>query len=199
MLFPHLGSIAVYRILLPALVLFAATPARADVVQATPAGFELSQAITIDVPPARAWAALKLPQLWWNHEHSYSDDSANLYLEARAGGCFCEKLDGGKGGVEHARILYVAPGRMLRMAGSLGPLQAEAVTGTLTFRLDPEGDKATRLTMTYVVGGYVRAGAETLAPKVDEVLAIQLLGLKTFAETAPVAPKPTERKAEPGR
>lgn len=187
------------RIALLGLALLAATPAQADIVQATPAGFELNQAITIDVPPARAWAALKLPQRWWDKEHTYSDDSANLYLDAQATGCFCEKLDGGKGSVEHARILYIAPGRMLRMVGALGPLQAEAVTGTLTFRLDPEGEKATRITMSYVVGGYVRAGADTLAPKVDEVLAIQMLNLKTFAETAVVVPKAPERKAEPGR
>lgn len=180
-------------------LLLAATPVRADVVQATPAGFELSQAVTIDASVARAWAALKLPQRWWDKDHTYSDDSANLYLDAQATGCFCEKLDGGKGSVEHARILYIAPGRMLRMVGSLGPLQAEAVTGTLTFKLDPEGDTRTRITMTYVVGGYVRAGADTLAPKVDEVLAIQLLNLKTFAETAVVVPKAADKKAEPGR
>lgn len=53
------------------------------------------------------------------------------------------------------------------MTGALGPLQAEAVTGTLTFRLDPETDKTTRIPLEYVVGGYVRAGADTLAPKVD--------------------------------
>lgn len=187
------------RVALFVLAMLAATPVRADVVQATPAGFELSQAITIDVPVARAWAALKLPQRWWDKEHTYSDDSANLYLDAQATGCFCEKLDGGKGSVEHARIVYIAPGRMIRMVGSLGPLQAEAVTGTLTFKLDPEGEKATRITMTYVVGGYVRAGADTLAPKVDEVLAIQLLSLKTFAETAVVAPKAADKKADPGR
>lgn len=168
-------------------LLWSATiPASAEVVRATPAGFELSQTVTIDVPSARAWAALKVPQYWWDKDHTYSDDSANLYLEAQAGGCFCERIPESKGSVEHARIVYVAPGRMLRMVGALGPLQAEAVTGTLTFKFDAEGEKATRITMTYVVGGYVRAGADTLAPKVDEVLALQLLNLKTFAETAPV-------------
>jgi uncharacterized protein YndB with AHSA1/START domain len=185
--------------LLAIFALSLATPAQAEVVQATPAGFELSQAITIDVPIARAWAALKLPQRWWDKDHTYSDDSANLYLDAQATGCFCEKLPDSKGSVEHAHIVYVAPGRMIRMVGSLGPLQAEAVTGTLTFKLDPEGDDKTRLTLSYVVGGYVRAGADTLAPKVDEVLALQLINLKTFAETAvPLAPA-TRKPADPGR
>ena len=187
------------HILLAIAALSFTAPARAEVVQATPAGFELSQSITIDAPIARAWAALKLPQRWWDKNHTYSDDSANLYLDAQATGCFCEKLPESKGSVEHARIVYVAPGRMIRMVGALGPLQAEAVTGTLTFKLDPEGDDKTRLTLSYVVGGYVRAGADTLAPKVDEVLAVQLLNLKTFAETAmPLAPAP-KKPAEPGR
>ncbi|MFC3581658.1 SRPBCC family protein [Sphingomonas hylomeconis] len=176
-----------------------AVPARADVVQATPAGFELRQAVTIDVSIARAWAALKLPQRWWDKDHTYSDDSANLSLDAQAPGCFCERLPDGKGSVEHAHIVYVAPGRMMRLVGSLGPLQAEAVTGTLTFKLDPEGDSATRMTMTYVVGGYVRAGADTLAPKVDEVLALQLINLKTFAESATAAAPASKKPAELGR
>ena len=80
---------------------------------------------------------------------------------------------------------------MIRLSGALGPLQAEAVIGTLTFKLSPEGSNATRLTLTYVVGGYVRAGADTLAPKVDEVLALQVLNLKSAAEgPQPSAPTP---------
>jgi uncharacterized protein YndB with AHSA1/START domain len=169
-----------------------AAPANADVVQATPGGFEIKQVVTVDVPIAHAWETLRAPQKWWSKEHTYSDDSANLYLDAQATGCFCERMKD-KGSVEHARIVYIAPGRMIRLVGALGPLQAEAVTGTLTFRLDPEGSNATRVTLTYVVGGYVRAGADTLAPKVDEVLAVQMLGLKSAAEAAP------EPEAKPGK
>ena len=190
---------AMKSILLAVTASMLSVPARAEVVQANPAGFELRQAVTIDVPIARAWAALKLPQRWWDKDHTYSDDSANLYLDAQATGCFCEKLPDSRGSVEHAHIVYVAPGRMIRMIGSLGPLQAEAVTGTLTFKLDPEGNAATRVTMTYVVGGYVRTGADTLAPKVDEVLALQLINLKTFAETAVAAAPATTKPVEPGR
>lgn len=168
--------------------LLLATPAQADVVQSSASGFELTQVVTVDVPIARAWDALRSPQRWWSKDHTYSDDSANLYLDGQATGCFCERLPEGKGSVEHARIVYIAPGRMIRMVGSLGPLQVEAVTGTLTFRLDPEGSNATRVTMSYVVGGYVRAGADTLAPKVDEVLALQMLSLKSAAEAAPPPP-----------
>lgn len=166
-----------------------ATPAAAEVVNATAGGFEINQVVTVDAPIQQTWDTLRSPQRWWDKEHTYSDDSANLSLDSQATGCFCERIPG-KGSVEHAHIVYIQAPRMIRMAGALGPLQAEAVTGTLTFKLDPEGSNATRVTLSYVVGGYVRAGADTLAPKVDEVLALQLVNFKSAAESAPPAAAP---------
>lgn len=173
--------------------LLAAVPAAADVVSATATTFEIQQQITIDAPIVRTWETLRSPQKWWSKEHTYSDDSANLYLDAQATGCFCERL-ANKGSVEHAHIVYIQPPRMLRLRGALGPLQAEAVDGTLTFQLEPEGSGATKVSMSYIVSGYVRAGADTLAPKVDDVLAIQLKGLKTAAEAPVPAEEPTGDK-----
>jgi len=47
-----------------------------------------------------------------------------MQLELRAGGCFCETMAGRDGrpagSVEHARILYIAPGRQLRLPGAPG-------------------------------------------------------------------------------
>lgn len=172
-----------------------AAPAAAEIVQATPAGFDVKQVVTVDASITRTWTALLKPQSWWDHDHTYSDDSANLSLDPRAGGCFCEAIPESKGAVEHARIVYIQGPRMLRMNGAIGPLQAEAVMGTMTFKLDPETATTTRVTLEYIVGGYVRAGADTLAPKVDEVLATQLIGLKAAAEAGP---KPA-RDLEPTR
>ncbi len=164
----------------------AATPARAEVVASSATMFDLKQELTVDAPVQQTWDALKAPQRWWNAEHTYSGKAENLYLDAQASGCFCERLDN-KGSIEHLRIAYIQPPRMIRFTGSLGPLQAEAVAGTLTIRLDPAGANATKVTLTYLVAGHIRAGADTLAPKVDEVLAQQLLGLKSAAEAAPAA------------
>jgi uncharacterized protein YndB with AHSA1/START domain len=175
-----------------ALALLLVTTASADVVSATPTTMEIHDAITIDAPIQQVWDTLRSPQRWWSKDHTYSDDSANLYLDTQATGCFCERFPDRKGSVEHARILYIQPPRMIRLSGALGPLQAEAVVGTLTFKLDPEGSNATKLTLDYVVSGYVRAGADTLAPKVDEVLALQVVNLKSAAEAPPPpAPPPT--------
>jgi uncharacterized protein YndB with AHSA1/START domain len=168
-----------------ALALPLAVPSAAEVVAATPTTMVIRQSATIDAPIQQVWDTLRAPQRWWNKEHTYSGDSANLYLDAQATGCFCERLPGHKGSVEHGRIVYVEAPRMMRLSSALGPLQAEAVVGTLTFKLDPEGSNATKVTLDYVVSGYVQAGADTLAPKVDEVLGLQLAGLKAIAEAPP--------------
>lgn len=172
------------HVMLAASLLSLAAPAPAETVKSSANGFEISETVTVDAPITRVWATLLDPQKWWDKEHTYSGDSANLSMDAQAPGCFCEKLPD-KGSIEHMHIVYVQPPLMLRMTGALGPLQAEAVNGTLVFKLAADGGTATKVTLTYVVGGYVRVGADTLAPKVDEVLALQMVDLKAAAEKAP--------------
>lgn len=161
-------------------------PARAEVASATPGGFEVAETVTIDRPIEQVWDVLRSPQKWWDREHTYSGDSANLYLDPQATGCFCEKLPG-KGSIEHARVIYVQPPRALRLSGALGPLQVEGVSGSLSFVLKKAGDGTTELAVSYVVGGYFRQGAEALAPVVDKVLGNQVMRLKQAAEAAPSA------------
>jgi hypothetical protein len=155
----------------------ASAPAAAEVKSVTPAGFETENKAVVAATPAKAWAMLGQPGQWWNKEHTYSGDASNMTLRLRAGGCFCERVPAGGGTIEHARIVYAQPGVTLRLQGGLGPLQAEAAIGTLTWTLKavPGG---TEVTQTYVVGGYVRGGADRLAPLVDKVLAEQLAGLQ---------------------
>lgn len=73
---------------------------------------------------------------------------------------------------------------MIRMTDGLGPLQAEAVTDTLTSKLDAGGAGATKPSMTYIVGGFMRQGGETLPPLVDRVLGDLIARRKTAAEGA---------------
>lgn len=184
---PSVATIALLAAAVPV------APVAADVTASATDSFVVEQTLTLDAPAAVVWETLRAPQKWWDPEHTYSNDSANLYLDSQATGCFCEKIPG-KGSVEHAHIVYVAPGRMIRMVGGLGPLQAEAVSATLSLKLDPEGDNATKVTLTYVVGGYMRQGGETLAPLVDTVLATQLARLKAAAEAAPPPPAAADKK-----
>lgn len=164
-----------WRLAASALLAAAAWPAGAEVKSSSPAGFRVETTLTVAAPPAETYAALGRISEWWDPAHSYSGRSASLRLELRAGGCFCEALDGG-GTVEHLRVVFAQPGKLLRLQGGLGPLQAQAAAGTLAYALKavPGG---TQISQTYVVGGYVD-GAEKLAPAVDQVLAQQLQRLQ---------------------
>ena len=161
--------------------------ARAEVKDAGANGFSIRIATPVNASPDAVWETLRAPQRWWSKEHTWSGNADNLYIDSQATGCFCEKLPG-RGSVQHARLIFVDKGKMLRMEGAFGPLQGEAIVATLTFELSPDGDNATKVKMTYVAGGYSPTGFEKLAPLVDGVLSTQLDGLKTAAEAPPPAP-----------
>jgi hypothetical protein len=163
----------------------AATPARAEVVQQADNGFVVQASVTVATDPDSTFAMLRTPAKWWDKDHTWTGNAENLYMDAQAGGCFCELIpneattEGGapqrtlRGSVQHMQILYVDPGRLLRLSGALGPLQSEAVTGAMTLTLKPVKG-GTRITLDYVVGGFMRMKTGDIAPAVDKVLAAQL-------------------------
>ena len=169
-------------------LLLAAT-ARADVVETAASGFLVREEATIDAPVDKVYRALTTEVgRWWNPEHTYSGDAANLSIDPRPGGCFCEKLPDG-GGVEHLTVAYVAPGKVLRLRGALGPLQGHGVSGSMTWHLAPAAS-GTKLDLSYSVGGYMQGGFDKMAPAVSFVLGEQLGRLKAYVETGkPAAPK----------
>lgn len=157
-----------------------AAPACAAILSATEAGIVIEQTTTVAAPPASVWTALIAPARWWSSKHSWSGDARNFTLAARAGGCFCEALPDG-GSVEHMRVVFVRPGRLLRMTGGLGPLQADAATGPLTVTLEPVAG-GTALVMRYAVAGVARMPLPVLAPVIDSVLGEQVRRLRAVAE-----------------
>src|SRR6516162_4454177 len=163
------------------LVMLSGTPAQ-SAPQVTPNGFLVQFEVSVNAPPAKVYEAL-VGQIgsWWNPEHTYSHDAKNLSIDARPGGCFCEKLPN-SGGIEHLRVVYVAPPQVIRFSGALGPLQASGVAGSMTWKLTGESD-STRLELTYSVGGFIPGGFEKIAPAVEAMLREQLDRLKRFAET----------------
>jgi hypothetical protein len=116
-------------------------------------------------------------------DHSYSGEAANLTLDARAGGCFCEKLSDG-GSVEHMRVVFAQPGALLRLQGGLGPLQGMNGAGTMDFALAEAEGARTTLRFRYTVGGYVPGGLDAIADAVDGVLAWQLKRLQEYLAEA---------------
>src|SRR4030095_5770087 len=133
---PHnVGAAAMRRCSLGklALVMLSGTPAQ-SAPQVTPNGFPVKFEVSVNAPAAKVYDAL-VGQIgsWWASEHTYSGDAKNLTIDARPGGCFCEKLPNG-GGIEHARVIYVAPREILRLSGALGPLQTAGGAGTLIWQ-----------------------------------------------------------------
>ena len=158
-----------------------ATAARAEVVDVQASGFEVRQTAHIAAPPAQVYAALGQVGRWWSNEHSFSGDAANLSLEPKAGGCFCETLKDG-GWAAHMRVIYAQPGQALRLEGAIGPLQTLGATGHLIWTLTAK-DGGADLVQTYDVGGYAKGGFNGWATPVDGVLTAQLARLKRFVET----------------
>jgi len=152
----------------------------AAVVAVSPSGFVIRHETSVAAPPAQVYETITRIGSWWSPRHTYSHDAANLSLDAHAGGCFCERLPNG-GSIEHMRVLYVAPGKTIRMSGALGPLQAHGLAGSLTWNLAPAGE-GTTLTVTYSVGGFMEGGFEKMAPGVDGMWAEQVQRLKGYIE-----------------
>ena len=165
-----------------------AKPCGATVVDQAQNGFAIQQKLLIAAPTDKVYAALLAPEKWWSPDHTFSHSAANLALDARAGGCFCETLPGG-GSVQHATVAAAMPGALLRLRGPLGPFQGQGVDGALTFTLKATRD-GTDLTLDNVVGGYMKGGFGTWPTAADAMLAVTLARLKTFVETGSPDPKP---------
>ncbi|WP_229710196.1 SRPBCC family protein [Novosphingobium indicum] len=184
-------------------------PAVGKVASVSDRGFVVQQVVEVSVAPDEAWATLIKPSEWWDSNHTWSGDAANLSIEPRAGGCFCEVLPNKtspraapRGSVEHMRVVYIEQERVLRMVGALGPLQGEALNGTMTIQLKPEGEGSrTQILLEYVVGGYSRSAFEKLAGSVDGMLGEQLKGYVSkfggaFDAAFPLSEPGSEQQAE---
>lgn len=152
----------------------------AEVADSSLSGFTVKFSVPIHAAPAQVYAALIQVGNWWDPAHTFSGDAHNLSIEEKAGGCFCEKLPD-HGGVRHLEVLTVMPGKKLVMSGGLGPLQSIAASGSMTFQITTAGD-GSKLDVVYTVAGYLPAGMNTWAPRVDGMLQQQLTRLRNFIE-----------------
>ncbi len=153
-----------------------AAPALAEVVSQTADGFTLRYQVVLETTPEDIWISLGRIGDWWEDAHTYSGDAANMTIELKPGGCFCEALPGG--GVRHGEVVMAWPERMLRLYAALGPLQATDPAAALTFEWATEGGGQT-LTATYVVAG---PGLGAFAGGVDGVLKTQFDNLARHIE-----------------
>lgn len=151
-----------------------------DVLDSTAGGLTLQNTRVVPTDPAATWTALvEAVDRWWPKDHTWWGAASRLAIDARAGGCFCEIA--GDRQAQHMAIVFVEPGRLLRMTGGLGPLQGMGIDGVLEWRLEPQ-DAGTRITLFYRVGGYTPDDLAKFAPVVDQVQALQLGGLVKYLE-----------------
>lgn len=182
------GFVVTVSIVAASAALACAAPARAEIVNAGPAGFNLRHVAEVPNPAPVVWAALAEVGKWWDPEHTYSGDSRNLTLEPFVRGCLCEKLSL-YAGIEHATVIYAQPAKTLRLSGALGPLQEFGVSGVMTWNIEPAGG-GSRITLTYSVGGVADRPLADWAPLVDEMLGGQLKRLTRYiTQGNPEAPK----------
>jgi uncharacterized protein YndB with AHSA1/START domain len=144
-------------------------------------GFTLEITTHIGATPEKVYSALIQPARWWSADHTFSGNAANLQLDAKAGGCWCETLPNG-GSVLHLTVVYVDPNKALRLRGALGPFQGMGVDGALTWKLKAAGG-GTDLSAVYVLGGYNKDGFAELSQAADGVLSEQVGRLRKLLET----------------
>ena len=77
-------------------------------------------------------------------------------------------------------VVYIEPGKVLRMEGGLGPFQLMAVSGSLTFTISTQKDHS-RIGVRYTAGGYIPGGAGKYAILFDQVLGEQFRRLAAYA------------------
>jgi hypothetical protein len=166
------------RSILFASLLALSAPAAAEVVSSGPNGFEVRETVNLVVPPPEAFAAFARIGAWWSGEHSYSGEPANMRLDLRAGGCFCEQWK--SGGVEHLRVAVVQPGERLVMTGALGPLLYEGAAGVMDVKFERIAG-GSKVTIDYRAAGFANNNGDKLAPAVDSVLAEQMKRFRVYA------------------
>ncbi|GGF56074.1 ATPase [Alteromonas lipolytica] len=161
-------------------MLFAVSACLAEtkVVAVSDSGFIIENTATINALPDTVWQALVNDvDSWWPKDHSWWGDEGRFSIEPLTGGCFCETAQNRS--AQHMQIVFVEPGKLLRMSGGLGPLQGMGVYGALDWQFTENGTK-TRITLTYRVQGFYPEGFAELAPIVAQVQGIQLQALVDF-------------------
>lgn len=164
-----------------------------EVTAAAPTGFLVKRELAVAAPSAKVFSTLIEIGRWWNPEHTFSGDAHNLTVDLKAGGCFCERLANG-GSVRHLEVAFYEPGRVLRMTGALGPLQANGLAGSLTLTVRETTPGNSAIAMSYSVGGFTADGVDKMAAPVDFMLGEQLTRLKSLIETGDTAPAKNKDK-----
>lgn len=155
----------------------------AEVLDSAANGFTVKNTVLIEADRGVVYqAAMANVGSWWSSDHTVSGNAANLYMDARVLGCFCERLGDGAGLV-HLSISFINPGVLVRFNGGLGPLGLMGVAGNMTWEFETV-DEGTLVTIEYAIGGYMPGGLDSIAAPVDDVLFDALARLAAYVQDA---------------
>jgi len=100
--------------------------------------FVFRDSVQVPVSPVEAFDRFLEVDAWWDHR--FSEDPHRFFIEPRPGGGFYEIFDATGNGVQHASVIFVRRGEVLRMRGPLG-LSGYAIdmVFTLNFQATPSG------------------------------------------------------------
>lgn len=177
-----------------ALVFLMAPGATADVVNASPNGFELRLEQTSKRAAKDQFERIFRISEWWGDEHTYSGDASNLRINTLAAGGQWKEVWGAPGAnsggdVEHGRVIAgsrIGDVYMVRFDAALGPLQEMGVRAVLTIEVEEGESMGSQVRFKYYVTGADFQALDEIAPVVDGVLAEQIESL--VAEAAPELP-----------
>ena len=154
------------------------TAAQAKVVDQAANGFTVENSQWVPTDPATSWKAfVEDVGKWWPADHTWWGDASKLSISQKVGGCFCEI--NGLQQASHMTVVFVDPGKTMRMTGGLGPLQGMGLNGALEWRFAEENG-GTRITLWYRAGGYTPDDLTKFVPVVDQVQGLQLGGLADY-------------------
>ena len=112
--------------------------AAAEILESSDTHYVLRHEAQSSLSPESLWKRLIVPGSWWHPDHTYSGHAANMQLDPQAGGLWRE--DWADRSVWHGTVLYVEPGRVLRLEAPFGPLQALGAHTVWTITIAAEGD-----------------------------------------------------------
>jgi len=92
---------------------------------------------------------------WW--DHSFSDEPAKFFIEAKPGGGFWEIFDDSGDGILHATVIYAERGKALRFDGPLG-LSGTAIKMVTTYNFTLVGTDSTALSVSVHASGEMEKG-----------------------------------------
>ncbi len=145
---------------------------KGDVVSATDSYFHIRITEQVKVSPQVAYQQLIRVGEWWSSDHTWFGDARNMSIDARPGGCFCEKSELGE--VMHMLVTGVFPDSQLRLTGGLGPLQELGLHGAMTWKFVANDSGGTTITHEYRVNGGGVEDLPGLAQVVNKVQTLQV-------------------------